>query len=194
MQEMNKKDHETSGEHKINPDVNFEDIENLEVNDTITDELSNLENEESKQIIELELKVAELKDLYVRAQAEIQNVQRRSHEEVKKARDYAITSFVRDVVVVKDYLEMALKDESGNFEAIKTGVDLTLKQLVQVFEKQHVKDINPKTQDKLDPHLHQAMNTVEVEGQESNTIVAVMQKGYILNDRVIRPAMVTVAK
>ena len=183
MQEMNKKDHETSGEHKINQGVNFEDTENLEVNDTITDELSNLENEESKQIIELELKVAELKDLYVRAQAEIQNVQRRSHEEVKKARDYAITSFVRDVVVVKDYLEMALKDESGNFEAIKTGVDLTLKQLVQVFEKQHVKDINPKTQDKLDPHLHQAMNTVEVEGQESNTIVAVMQKGYILKKK-----------
>ena len=103
-------------------------------------------------------------------------------------------SFAKDVVVVKDYLEMALKDESGNFNAIKTGVDLTLKQLIQTFERQYVKTIEPEMGNKLDPHLHQAVSTEEVDGQTPNTIVKIMQKGYTLNDRVIRPAMVVVAK
>jgi molecular chaperone GrpE len=150
-------------------------------------------NEQGK-INELEQKVAELKDLYVRSQAEMQNIQRRSNEEVKKARDYAIASFAKDMVIVKDYLEMALKDTSGNFEAIKTGVDLTLKQLIQTFERQQIKEICPNSKDKLDPHLHQAMTTIETEGAEPNTIIDVMQKGYVLNERVLRPAMVTVTK
>lgn len=175
---------------------NIEDIiSNTDAGESnVTDGLSGIEKEEAKQLAELETKVNELKDLYVRSQAEIQNIQRRSQDEIKKARDYAISSFAKDIVVVKDYLEMALKDESGNFEAIKTGVDLTLKQLIQVFERQYIKEIEPKANDKLDPHLHQAMSTEEVENQESNTIVKVMQKGYMLNERVIRPAMVVVAK
>jgi molecular chaperone GrpE len=151
-------------------------------------------NTEQDKINELEQKVAELKDLYVRSQAEMQNIQRRSNEDVKKARDYAIASFAKDMVIVKDYLEMALKDTSGNFEAIKTGVDLTLKQLVQTFERQQIKEICPNSKDKLDPHLHQAMTTIETEGAEPNTIIDVMQKGYVLNERVLRPAMVTVTK
>jgi molecular chaperone GrpE len=162
--------------------------------DLNTNNLDNTEIAEQTNITELELKVAELKDLYVRSQAEIQNMQRRTQDELKKSRDYAIASFAKDLVVVKDYLEMALKDQSGNFEAIKTGVDLTLKQLIQVFERQLIKEINPTPKDKLDPHLHQAMNSVESDGQESNTVVSVMQKGYMLNDRVLRPAMVVVAK
>lgn len=164
------------------------------VEEPIIEDLAELGVQEQNQIVELEQKVAELKDLYVRSQAEIQNIQRRSNEEVKKARDYAITSFAKDVVVVKDYLEMALKDQSGNVETIRTGVDLTLKQLIQVFERHLVKEINPVQRDKLDPHLHQAVSSVDVEGQDANTIVSVMQQGYRLNDRVLRPAMVTVAK
>ncbi|MFN8770922.1 MAG: nucleotide exchange factor GrpE [Neisseriaceae bacterium] len=167
---------------------------NSNVNEDITENLSKLESLEERELGELEVRIAELKDLYVRSQAEIQNIQKRSQEEVKKARDYAISSFAKDIIVVKDYLEMALKDQSGNFDAIKTGVDLTLKQLVQIFEHQMIKEIEPKQNDKLDPHLHQAMSTEEVENQEPNTIVNVMQKGYMLKDRVIRPAMVTVAK
>jgi molecular chaperone GrpE len=158
---------------------------------------SNLEAEATANespVTQLEQKIAELKDMYVRSQAEIQNIQRRHQEEQKKTREYAISSFAKDLVAVKDYLEMALKDESGNFEMLKMGVDLTLKQLVQVFDGQKIKEVTPKTGDKLDPHQHQAMNTVEVEGQEPNTIVTVMQKGYLLHDRVLRPAMVTVAK
>lgn len=146
------------------------------------------------KIAELEQKVNELTDLYIRAQAEMQNIQRRSNDEVKKARDYAISNFAKDIIIVRDYLEMALKDQSGNFEAIKTGVDLTLKQMIQIFERQMIKEINPKAKDKLDPHLHQAMTTIEEEGAEPNTIIDVMQKGYILNERVLRPAMVTVTK
>ncbi|MDQ5921658.1 MAG: molecular chaperone GrpE [Pseudomonadota bacterium] len=151
---------------------------------------NNLEN----KIKLLQQELAECKDTYVRSQAEIQNVYKRNQDELKKTRDYAISSFAKDLVQVKDYLEMALKDESGNFEMLKMGVDLTLKQLVQVFDTHKIKEIAPKALAKLDPHLHQAMNTVKVEGQESNTVVAVMQKGYSLNDRVLRPAMVTVAE
>lgn len=180
--------------NKNNLDASNIASSNSEFDSNITDSLENVELEEKKQITELEEKVSAMKDLYLRSQAEVQNVQRRSVEEVKKARDYAITSFAKDIVVVKDYLEMALKDQSGNFEAIKTGVDLTLKQLVQIFERQMIKEISPSADDKLDPHLHQAMNAVDVEGKEPNTIVEVMQKGYILNERVIRPAMVIVVK
>ncbi|MEN9391446.1 MAG: hypothetical protein RL017_744, partial [Pseudomonadota bacterium] len=132
--------------------------------------------------------------LYVRAQADIQNMQKRHFEDNKKTREYAISSFAKELVQVKDFLEMALKDQSGNIETIKVGVDLTLKQLSQVFENNKIKEIIPQAKDKLDPHLHQAINTVEVENQEANTVVDVMQKGYILHDRVLRPAMVTVAK
>lgn len=180
--------------NKNNLDASNIASSNSEFDSKITDSLESVELEEKKQITELEEKVSAMKDLYLRSQAEVQNVQRRSAEEVKKARDYAITSFAKDIVVVKDYLEMALKDQSGNFEAIKTGVDLTLKQLVQIFERQMIKEISPSADDKLDPHLHQAMNAVDVEGKEPNTIVEVMQKGYILNERVIRPAMVIVVK
>ncbi len=169
-------------------------VEDMAPESHLTDDLVELENISQIQIIQLEKQVSELKDLYVRAQAEVANVQKRSADEVKKAREYAISNFAKDIVVVQDYLEMALKDQSGNFEAIKTGVDLTLKQLIQVFERNMIKAINPQPNDKLDPHLHQAVSTVAAEGQAANTIVAVMQKGYQLSDRILRPAMVTVAQ
>ncbi len=166
-------------------EINTESSEKSEIDATSTDE---------DLLAHLEQQVAELNDKYVRAQAEMQNLHRRHQDEQKKTREYAISSFAKDLVAVKDYLEMALKDETGNFEMLKMGVDLTLKQLVQVFEGQKITEITPKSGDKLDPHKHQAMNTVESEGQEPNTIVSVMQKGYVLHDRVLRPAMVTVAK
>lgn len=148
----------------------------------------------NNKIKDLEQKLSEYKDMYLRSQAEMQNLQKRSLDDVKKSRDYAISNFAKDIIVVKDYLEMALKDQSGNIEAMKTGVDLTLKQLIQIFEKQKITEILPNKNDKLDPNLHQAINTVEVDNQEANTVVDIMQKGYLLNDRVLRPAMVSVAK
>ena len=161
--------------------------------ETTGEEILETHTDETK-VLKLEQEVTELKDLYIRAQAEVANIQRRSQDEIKKARDYSLSSFAKELVVVKDYLEMALLDQSGNFEALKTGVDLTLKQLTQVFEKHQIKEITPELQTKLDPNLHQAMNTIEDSGQDSNTVVSVMQKGYQLNERVLRPAMVTVAK
>ena len=94
---------------------------------------------------------------------------------------------------VKDYLEMALLDQSGNFDALKMGVQMTLNELQKAFDATHIKEINPQPGDKLDPHQHQAMQAV-VSEQKPNTIVSVMKKGYTLSDRVLRPAMVVVAK
>ena len=176
--------------------VNNDNVQQKTVNDETFSNESNFEatSSEEDRLTQLEQQVHELNDKYVRSQAEIQNLQRRHLDEQKKTREYAISSFAKDLVAVKDYLEMALKDETGNFETLKMGVDLTLKQLIQVFDSQKIKEVTPKAGDKLDPHQHQAMSTEEVEGQESNTIVTVMQKGYLLHDRVLRPAMVTVAK
>lgn len=161
-------------------------------NESITAE--SIVDDLNAKISSLEQQLNEAKDVYVRSQAEIQNIHKRNQEELKKTREYSISTFAKDLVAVKDYLEMALKDESGNFEMLKMGVDLTLKQLIQVFDNHKIKEIIPKVLDRLDPHLHQAMETVEIEGQEANTVVKVMQKGYSLNERILRPAMVAVAK
>lgn len=162
--------------------------------ENFTEVLEEIVQEETNQVLKLEQELAELKDTNLRLIAEMQNTQRRGAEETKKARDYAISNFAKEIITVKDYLEMALKDQSGNFEMLKMGVDLTLQQLIKVFEAHQIKDINPQTKEKLDANLHQAMSVVEEHEQETNTIVSVMQKGYLLNGRVLRPAMVTVAK
>ncbi len=154
--------------------------------DIVQDEISELEK--------IQAELAELNDANLRLIAEMQNTHRRSQEEIKKARDYAISNFAKEVITVRDYLEMALKDQSGNFEMLKMGVDLTLQQILKIFDGQQIKEINPQPQEKLDANLHQAMSIVEEHTQEPNTVVAVMQKGYILNGRVLRAAMVTVAK
>ncbi|RTL02269.1 MAG: nucleotide exchange factor GrpE [Proteobacteria bacterium] len=165
-----------------------------QVQSTTADTVEETQQEEVSQLEKLQQELNELKDNNLRLIAEMQNAQRRSQDEVKKARDYAISNFAREIVTVKDYLEMALKDQSGNFDMLKMGVDLTLQQLVKVFETQQIKEINPQVKEKLDANLHQAMSVVEEHEQESNTIVSVMQKGYMLNGRVLRAAMVTVAK
>lgn len=162
--------------------------------ENFTEVLEEIVQEETNQVLKLEQELAELKDTNLRLIAEMQNTQRRGAEETKKARDYAISNFAKEIITVKDYLEMALKDQSGNFEMLKMGVDLTLQQLIKVFEAHQIKDINPQVKEKLDANLHQAMSVVEEHEQETNTIVGVMQKGYLLNGRVLRPAMVTVAK
>ncbi len=182
----------TSDNGANNDNGELVDMDDITAN--LTEDLEAAIEGGNPQLADLEQKITELKDLYVRAQAELQNVQRRSNDELKKARDFAIAGFAKEVVIIRDYLEMALKDESGNFEALKMGVDLTLKQLIQVFEHNLIKEVMPKEKDKLDPNLHQAMQAVEAPDFEPNTIVSVVQKGYMLRDRVLRPATVTVAK
>ncbi len=137
----------------------------------------------------LDIEKARQDVLYAKAEAE--NNRRRSLEEVDKARKFAVEKFAIELLAVKDSLEMALADQTGEVEALKNGVELTLKQLVAAFEKSHLLEINPMG-DKLDPHKHQAIAMVPSDA-EANTVVQVMQKGYELAGRVIRPAMVMVA-
>ena len=179
----------TEPQEKIAPD----NSEN-EIIEEVVENIEEIIKEEIDQLALLTSELNTLRDTNLRLIAEMQNAQRRAQEEVKKAREYAISNFAKEIVTIKDYLEMALKDQSGNFEMMKMGVDLTLQQLIKVFEGHQIKEINPQPKEKLDANLHQAMSIVEEHEQEPNTIVSVLQKGYLLNGRVLRAAMVTVAK
>lgn len=137
-------------------------------------------------------KMAQLQDQALRATAEMENVRRRSAEEVTKARKFAIESFAESLVPVRDSLEAALAQTEQSNEDFRTGIDATLKQLTGAFERNHLKDIAPAVGEKFDPHQHQAIATVP-SAQEANTVVVVLQKGYLIADRVLRPALVTVA-
>ena len=142
------------------------------------------------RIAELE---AQLKDEQLRALANEQNLRRRHQQEIADTHKFAGQKFAVEMLPVKDYLEMALLDQSGNFDALRMGVQMTLNELQKAFDATQIKEINPKAGDKLDPNIHQAMQAVASE-QEPNTVVGVMKKGYTLSDRVLRPAMVTVAQ
>ena len=139
-----------------------------------------------------ELKAAEHYDAWLRAKAETENLRRRAQEDVAKAHKYAAEKFAAEMLPVKDSLEAAMAAENATVENLQGGVELTLKQLVAAFEKSGLAEINP-VGEKFDPHRHQAISTVENEG-EPNHVVTILQKGYALNDRVIRPALVIVSK
>ena len=134
----------------------------------------------------------EHRDAWLRARAEADNIRKRAQVEIANAHKFAVEEFAAQLLPVKDSLEAALIAETPSVESMKSGVELTLKQLAAVFERFNLTEINPVGQ-KFDPHRHQAISTVESE-QEPNTVVQVLQKGYLLRDRVIRPALVTVAK
>jgi molecular chaperone GrpE len=139
-----------------------------------------------------ELKAAEHHDAWLRAKAETENLRRRAQEDVAKAHKFASEKFAGELLAVKDSLEAALANEQQDAAALRAGVELTLRQLVAAFEKSAVSELNPLGQ-KFDPHFHQAIAMVEAD-QDANTVVGVLQKGYTLNDRILRPALVTVAK
>jgi molecular chaperone GrpE len=141
-----------------------------------------------------ELKAAEHHDAWLRAKAEGENIRRRAQEDVVKAGKFAVEKFAGELLAVKDSLEAALANEKQDAETLKAGVELTLKQLVAAFEKSALNEINPVGQ-KFDPHKHQAISQIPgPEGTESNTVLTVLQKGYALHDRVVRPALVVVAQ
>ena len=139
-----------------------------------------------------ELKAAEHHDAWLRAKAEGENIRRRAQDDIAKAGKYAIERFAGELLAVKDSLEAALANEKQDAETLKAGVELTLRQLVAAFEKSQLAEISPAGQ-KFDPHQHQAISQVEADA-EPNTVLNVLQKGYRLNDRVIRPALVVVSK
>jgi len=141
-----------------------------------------------------ETEAAELKDAWLRARAETDNVRRQAANDVAKAHKYAIERFAEDLLPVRDALEQTLAQESTAAapEALVSGVELTLRQLASAFEKAGITSVDPSGQ-KFDPHRHQAMQMVDSK-QPANTVVTVFQKGYVINDRVLRPALVTVSK
>ncbi|KHK54564.1 heat shock protein GrpE [Burkholderia sp. A9] len=143
-------------------------------------------------LAEAQAKVAELQESYLRAKAETENVRRRAQDDVSKAHKFAIESFAEHLLPVLDSLEAAVSDTSGDIAKVREGVELTLRQLTSALEKGRVVAINP-VGEKFDPHQHQAISMVPAE-QEPNTVVAVLQKGYTIADRVLRPALVTVAQ
>lgn len=146
-----------------------------------------------QQLANAVAKAAELQDAYLRAKAEGENIRRRAQEDIAKAHKFAIEGFAESMVPVKDSLEMALLVATPTIESLKEGVDMTLKQLSAAFEKNKLVEVNPKPGDKLDPMKHQAVSMVPAE-QAANTVVTVLQKGYMIADRLLRPALVTVAQ
>lgn len=139
-----------------------------------------------------EQKAAEHHDAWLRAKAEAENVRRRAQEEVAKASKFASERFAASMLPVKDSLEAALGTPNQTLETLRQGVELTLRQLENAFESANVRQIDPQGE-KFDPHLHQAVGMIESDA-EPNTVVQVLQKGYLLHDRVLRPALVMVAK
>jgi molecular chaperone GrpE len=143
-------------------------------------------------LAEAQAKIAELQESFLRAKAETENVRRRAQEDVTKAHKFAIESFAEYLLPVVDSLEAAVAHSSDDLQKVREGVELTLRQLSGALEKGRVVALNP-VGEKFDPHRHQAISMVPAD-QEPNTVVAVLQKGYVISDRVLRPALVTVAQ
>ena len=156
--------------------------------DPVDGALADLESKLGVALAEAE----KLREDWLRAKAEAENVRRRATEDVAKAHRFGVEGFAGALLAVKDSLDAALTVENTSIESFKEGVEITAKQLESVFEKFAIKAINP-VGDKFDPHRHQAISQVESD-QPANTVVAVLQKGYLLHDRVLRPALVTVAR
>jgi molecular chaperone GrpE len=149
-------------------------------------------NDLEQRLKQAEEAAQEHRDLWLRAKADADNFRKRSQTEIANAHKFAVENFTGELLSVKDSLEAALASETASVENMRAGVELTLRQLGSVFEKFNVKEVNP-VGEKFDPHRHQALSTVESDA-EPNTVVQVLQKGYLLHDRVVRPALVVVAK
>jgi molecular chaperone GrpE len=145
-----------------------------------------------EQLHQAEQKAQEHLDSWLRAKAESENLRKRAQADIASAHKYGVENLAQALLPVRDSLETALAIENVTLESLKSGVELTLRQLNAVFEKASLREINP-VNEKFDPHKHQAMTMVPHPG-EPNQVVNVMQKGYLLHDRVIRPALVTVSK
>jgi molecular chaperone GrpE len=146
---------------------------------------------EQVALAEAQAKIAELQESFLRAKAETENVRRRAQEDVAKAHKFAIESFAEHLLPVIDSLEAAVAHSSDDLQKVREGVELTLRQLTGALERGRVVALNP-VGEKFDPHRHQAISMVPAD-QEPNTVVAVLQKGFVIADRVLRPALVTVA-
>ncbi|WP_312790696.1 nucleotide exchange factor GrpE [Diaphorobacter nitroreducens] len=170
-----------------NPPPSPEEIE-AAMSANAADELNRLQGE----LAELKAKSADLADQFLRAKAEAENARRRAEDEVAKARKFGIENFAESLLPVCDSLDAALAIENATAEQLREGSDATLRQLMSALERNKVVIVNPEAGTKFDPHQHQAISMVPAD-QEANTVVSVLQKGYLIFDRVLRPALVTVA-
>ena len=180
-----------SNQPELTADENAAEVQEVVENKTVesVDELCpNFE----ELLKEAELRSAEHHDAWLRAKADTENIRKRAQTDVTNAHKYAIENISTELLVVMDSLEAALTVENATVENFKNGMELTRKQLAAVFDKFNIKLIDPKGE-KFDPHQHQAMCTVDSD-LAPNTVVQVMQKGYMLHDRIIRPALVSVSK
>jgi molecular chaperone GrpE len=144
-------------------------------------------------LAEAQARITELQESFLRAKAETENVRRRAQEDVTKAHKFAIESFAEHLLPVVDSLEAAVAHSSDDLQKVREGVELTLRQLNGALERGRVVAIDPPAGEKFDPHRHQAISMVPAE-QEPNTVVSVLQKGFVIAERVLRPALVTVAQ
>lgn len=149
-------------------------------------------SETSVRISELEARLASMSDAYLRAKAESENIRRRAEEETSKARKFAIEAFAESLLPVKDSLEAALALSNASQEQVLEGVQATLRQLAHALERNKVLPVEPPAGTRFDPHQHQAISVIPSE-EDPNTVVSVLQKGYLIADRVLRPALVTVS-
>ena len=165
--------------------------------DTVEMDVSKAEAELQQRLAEAESKAQENWDKLLRVQAEMENVRRRAERDVESAHKYALEKFAAELLPVKDSLEMGLAAAEQSADAdiakLREGTELTLKMLGDVLNKFGIRVIDPLDQP-FNPDFHQAMSMIDSPDKAPNTVVAVMQKGYTLNERLLRPAMVVVAK
>ncbi|MDD3018627.1 MAG: nucleotide exchange factor GrpE [Comamonas sp.] len=173
--------------HNLPADASPEELE-AAMSGHMADEVQRLQAE----LADLKAKNADLADQFLRAKADAENMRRRAEDEVSKARKFGIESFAESLLPVCDSLDAALALPNATAEQLREGSEATLRQLLQALERNKVVVINPAAGEKFDPHHHQAISVVPAQ-QEANTIVGVLQKGYLIFDRVLRPALVTVA-
>jgi molecular chaperone GrpE len=144
-------------------------------------------------LVEAETKLQEQKDAWLRALADAENARKRAQADISAAHKYGVERIAESLIPVMDSLQAALASDAADPATLRSGVELTLKQLEAAFEKAGLAEIDPAPKEKFDPNYHQAMAAVEADA-DPNTVVQVMQKGYRLHDRLVRPALVTVAK
>ena len=153
-------------------------------------------NQAQAELAALQAKNAELAEQYLRAQADMQNTRRRAEDEMSKARKFAVEGFAESMLAVVDSLEAGLAIKDATPDQIREGTEVTLRQLKSALERNKVVEINPAPGAKFDPHQHQAISVVPLppdSTQDANTVVSVLQKGYLIADRILRPALVTVS-
>lgn len=200
-QTPNSEELDVNNTENANPEASSPDVDNVDVSDGAdqgTDEIDS-SHEEASELEQAQLEIAKLKDAFLRAKAEEDNVRRRAEKEVSNSRKFAVEGFAKEMLNVFDSLKLATQNEPGEDadETVKNiydGSKITLNQLSSAFAKFAVKEITPEVGEKLDPNRHQAMSMVESEEVDSGHIIAVIQAGFELHERLLRPAMVVVAK